>query len=43
MKDGKLQMEKFEENVNSFLGDDKKEMAKTIIDATKSCVEEGKL
>ncbi|CAD6222293.1 GSCOCT00000900001.3-RA-CDS [Cotesia congregata] len=40
MKDGKLQVEKFEEHINSFLGDDKKETAKSMIDATKSCVEE---
>ncbi|KAG8034710.1 hypothetical protein G9C98_007786 [Cotesia typhae] len=40
MKDGKLQIEVFEERVNSFLGDDKKNMAKIIINVTKPCVKE---
>nr|ABM05971.2 odorant-binding protein 4 [Microplitis mediator] len=40
MADGKIQIEKMEEKLNSLLGEDKKDFSKIIIGRAKPCVEE---
>lgn len=42
MTDGKLQIDKMEEKLNSMLEGGKKDFAKVLIEGAKPCVEEGK-